>query len=231
MYMLDVYVCQASASLTEARRALRILWVTREWWIAPSRRDLAGKNRPIFRELGSYSRRPPCLGESQPFRGRPPDEHGDDLRVASRIVSYSQLGLKWEKICCARRSRAVVFSVHPRQLYPHGAMIPQHAIADCERPLKCAFAAGGAAYPGRAKCYESFTLMGLWFGGVPRIFALVMTGRKPTSRTTSRGVFSAHAQARANNFAPRQLSAQNVLSLTSDLRLPTSANRQLPTAN
>jgi hypothetical protein len=35
MYMLDVYACQASASLTEARRALRILRVAREWWIAP----------------------------------------------------------------------------------------------------------------------------------------------------------------------------------------------------
>jgi hypothetical protein len=49
-----------------------------------------------------------------------------------------------------------------------------------------------------------------------------MTGRKPTSRTAIRGVLSARAQAHPNNFAPRQLSAQNVLSFTSDIRNQTS---------
>ncbi|MFM8718007.1 MAG: hypothetical protein ACKOFH_00505, partial [Chthoniobacterales bacterium] len=90
-------------------------------------------------------------------------------------------------------------------------MIRQHAIAECERPQRFRHAVEGSGVVARSvsDCYESFTFKRLWSGGVLRIFARVMTGRKPTSRTTSRGIFPARAQARANNFAPRQLSAQN----------------------
>ena len=103
-------------------------------------------------------------------------------------------------------------------------MTPTNAIATCERPLSFRPAAGGRIVSGRraSLCYESFTLKALRSGGSPRIFARVMTGRKPTSRTAIRGVLSARAQAHPNNFAPRQLSAQNVLSLTSDIRNQTS---------
>jgi hypothetical protein len=47
-----------------------------------------------------------------------------------------------------------------------------------------------------------------------------MTGRKPTSRTATAGVFSSHHRAQATIFALSQLSAQNVLFLT--------VNRQRP---
>jgi hypothetical protein len=93
-------------------------------------------------------------------------------------------------------------------------MTPQYAIADCERPLNCAFAAGVVVYPGRAKCYESFTLNTLLFGCSLRTFAHVMTGRKPTSRTATAGVFPLRHRAQTTIFALSQLSAQNVLSFT-----------------
>ena len=93
-------------------------------------------------------------------------------------------------------------------------MTPQYAIADCDRPLKCAFAAGVEVYPERAKCYESFTLNALLFRCSLRTFARVMTGRKPTSRTATAGVFSSHHRAQTTIFALSQLSAQNVLSFT-----------------
>jgi hypothetical protein len=89
----------------------------------------------------------------------------------------------------------------------------RHAIAECERPLKCAFAAGVEVYPGQAKCYESFTLNALLFGCSLRTFAHVMTGRKPTSRTATAGVFSSHHREQTTIFALSQLSAQNVLFL------------------
>ena len=98
----------------------------------------------------------------------------------------------------------------------------RHAIAECERPLKCAFAAGVDVYPGRAKCYESLTLNTLLFGCSLRTFARVMTGRKPTSRTASGGFFRPSERASLDNFASLQFSAQNVLFLTSDLRPPNS---------
>lgn len=100
-------------------------------------------------------------------------------------------------------------------------MTPTNAIATCERPLSFRPAAGGRAISGprSSLCYESFTLNALSLGGVPRIFARVMTGRKPTSRTASSGVFRPSERASLGNFAPLQFSAQNVLSLTSDLRL------------
>jgi hypothetical protein len=47
-----------------------------------------------------------------------------------------------------------------------------------------------------------------------------MTGRKPTSRTATAGVFSSHHRAQTTIFALSQLSAQNVLFL--------SVNRQEP---
>ena len=90
-------------------------------------------------------------------------------------------------------------------------MTPQYAIAECERPLNCAFAAGVEVYPERAKCYESFTLNALLFGCSLRTFAHVMTGRKPTSRTATAGVFSSHHREQTTIFALSQLSAQNVL--------------------
>ena len=93
-------------------------------------------------------------------------------------------------------------------------MTPQYAIADCERPLKCAFAAGVEVYLGRAKCYESFTLNALLFGDLLRTFAHVMTSRKPTSRTATAGVFPLRHRAQTTIFALPQLSAQNVLSFT-----------------
>ena len=101
-------------------------------------------------------------------------------------------------------------------------MPPQYAIAPSERPLNCAFAAGGTVRSGESKCYESFTLKALLFGASLRTFARVMTGRKPTLRTASGGVFRVSARASRTNFAARQFSARNVLSFTSDLRPLTS---------
>ena len=95
-------------------------------------------------------------------------------------------------------------------------MTPQYAIAECERPLNCAFAAGADVYPERARCYESFTLNALLFGGSLRTFAHVMTGRKPTPRTATAGVFTLRHRAQTTIFALSQFSAQNVLSLTAN---------------
>jgi hypothetical protein len=93
-------------------------------------------------------------------------------------------------------------------------MTPQYAIADCDWPLNCAFAAGVDVYPERAKCYESFTLNALSLGGVPRIFARVMTGRKPTSHTATRSAFAVRVRSLRTISAAPHFSAQNVLFLT-----------------
>ena len=69
-------------------------------------------------------------------------------------------------------------------------------------------------------CYESFTIEALCGRGGPNTFSPVMTGRKPTSRTATAGVFSSHQRAQTTIFALSQLSAQNVLFLT--------VNRQRP---
>jgi len=99
-------------------------------------------------------------------------------------------------------------------------MTPQNAIADCERLLKCAFAAGVDVYPERAKCYESFTLNALLCGCSLRTFAPVMTGRKPTSRTATAGVFRLPARAQSTICTAMSFSAHNLLFL--------SVNRQQP---
>jgi hypothetical protein len=100
------------------------------------------------------------------------------------------------------------------------AMPPIYAIAERERPLFCPSAVGGSVYSGWVgKCYESFTLNDLSFAWSLRTFAPVMTGRKPTSRTATAGVFRLPARAQTTIFAFPPSSAQNLLFLT-----PTSAN-------
>ena len=95
-------------------------------------------------------------------------------------------------------------------------MTPEQAIATSDRPQLLTYAAGVVVHLGRVKCYESFTLNALWCGRSPRIFARVMTGRKPTSRTATRSAFVASAHMRRTNLHTMQFSAQNVLSLTFD---------------
>jgi hypothetical protein len=97
-------------------------------------------------------------------------------------------------------------------------MTPRHAIAECEWPLKCAFAAGVNVYPDLAKCYESFTLKVLSIGPPPRIFPGVMT---EAFTNISRGAGAA-VRALRGNYRPRQFSAHNLLSLTSGFRPLTS---------
>jgi hypothetical protein len=95
------------------------------------------------------------------------------------------------------------------------AMPPINAIAKRERPLFCPSAAGGSVYSGWAgKCYESFTLNALLFGWSLRTFAHVMTGRQPTSRTATAGIFLRGACAQTTIFAFPPSSAQNLLFLT-----------------
>ena len=102
-------------------------------------------------------------------------------------------------------------------------MIPPHATANCDWPLIRPSAAWGSVHPaGGNKCYESFTLNALLFGCSLRTFAHVMTGRKPTSRTATAGVFSSHHREQTTIFALSQLSAQNVLRLSDDFRLLSS---------
>jgi hypothetical protein len=45
-----------------------------------------------------------------------------------------------------------------------------------------------------------------------------MTGRKPSSRTATAGVFSSHHRAQTTIFALSQLSARKLLILSSDIR-------------
>jgi hypothetical protein len=107
------------------------------------------------------------------------------------------------------------------------AMPPITAIAKSERPLFCPSAARGLLHSGWVgKCYESFTLNALLFAGVLRTFALVMTGRKSTSRTATAGVFRLPARAQTTISAAMSFSACNLLFLT-----PTSDFRTLPTEN
>jgi len=97
---------------------------------------------------------------------------------------------------------------------------------------------GAVSGPRASLCYESFTLKALRSGGSPRTFARVMTGRKPTSRHATRSAFAVRAHSRGTISAAPQFSAQNVLPLTSDLRLLNSDIwnltfdlQTLPTAN
>jgi len=95
-------------------------------------------------------------------------------------------------------------------------MPPIYAIAERERPQNIRRAAGAA-------CYESFTLNDLSFAWSLRTFARVMTGRKPTSRTATAGVFRLPARAQSTISTAMSFSAHNLLFLP--------VNRQLPTAN
>jgi hypothetical protein len=92
-------------------------------------------------------------------------------------------------------------------------MIPPIAIAERERPQNHRRAAGGA-------CYESFTLKGLFARGQPSIFDGVMT---EAFTDVSRAAGAAVRALRGNN-RPRQFSAHNLLSSTSDFRILTSVN-------
>lgn len=95
-------------------------------------------------------------------------------------------------------------------------MTPIDAIAERERPPNFRRAAV-------ILCYESFTLKVLSIGSLPPIFPGVMTGRNPTLRTATAGVFAVRKRSRRTISAAPQFSAQNVLSSFS--------NRQLQTAN
>jgi hypothetical protein len=106
-------------------------------------------------------------------------------------------------------------------------MTPRYATADCDWPLICPSAAWGSVCSACGnKCYKSFTLNALLLGRLPRTFARVMTGRKPTSRTATAGVFPLRHRAQTTIFGLLQLSAQNVLFFTanfhSDFRPPIS---------
>jgi hypothetical protein len=92
-------------------------------------------------------------------------------------------------------------------------MILTIAIAERERPQNIRRAAGCA-------CYESFTFEALMSGGSPRTFAHLMTGRKPTSRTATAGVFRLPARAQSTISTAMSFSAHNLLFL--------SVNRQQP---
>jgi len=91
-------------------------------------------------------------------------------------------------------------------------MTPTHAIAESERPPNRPFAAVGRVHSRRAVlCYESFTLKTLLERGLPRTFARVMTGRKPTSHTATAGVFPLRAR-RQQSSPPRCVGTQVALS-------------------
>ncbi len=99
-------------------------------------------------------------------------------------------------------------------------MIPQHAIAECERPQRFRHAVEGRGVVARgvSDCYESFTLKVLSIGPPPRIFPGVMT---EAFTNISRGAGAA-VRARRRNYRPLSFSAHNLLSLTSDFRPLTS---------
>lgn len=103
---------------------------------------------------------------------------------------------------------------------PPGAMTPENAIANCERPQRFRHAVEGCGVvaSGVSECYESFTLKVLSIGSSPPIFADVMT---EVFTNISRGAGAA-VRALRGNHRPVQFSAHNLLSLTSDFRSPTS---------
>ena len=99
-------------------------------------------------------------------------------------------------------------------------MIPTNAIAECERPQRFRHAVEGSGVVARSvsDCYESFTLNALFARGEVATFVRVMT---EAFTINSRGAGAA-VRALRENSRPRQFSARNVLSLTSDLRPLTS---------
>lgn len=101
-------------------------------------------------------------------------------------------------------------------------MTPEYAIANSERPQGFLHAVEGSGVVARnvSDCYESFTLNALFARGEVATIGCVMT---EAFTNNSRGAGAA-VRALRGNIRPRQFSAQNVLSFTSDLRLPNPAN-------
>ena len=103
---------------------------------------------------------------------------------------------------------------------PPGAMTPENAIANSERPQRFRHAVEGCGViaSGVSECYESFTLKVLFVRDAVATFVLVVT----ESFTDVSRAAGAAVRALRGNPRPVQLSAHNLLSLTSDFRSPTS---------